>query len=50
MQYQDRDMNFLNANPTAATVVNAAVVGVCEGTVAEAAAEGDTMSSEGWSA
>ena len=43
MQYQDRDMNSLNSN---STVVSAAAVVVCAGTVAAEAAEGDTMSSE----
>jgi hypothetical protein len=47
MQYQDRDMNFLNANPTAVNVANRDREYVCVGTVAaEAAAanEGDTVS------
>lgn len=48
MQYQDRDMNFLNANSTAAAANGGRVV-VCSGTVAaEAANEGDTMSLGGF--
>lgn len=46
--YQDRDMN---SNYTNSTTAPKGWVGVCAGTVAaEAAAEGDTMSSEGWGA
>lgn len=48
---RDRDMNFLNANSDTQFGGNAVVAVVCEGTeAAVAAAEGDTMSSEGWGA
>ena len=41
----------MNSNYTNSTTAPKGWVGVCAGTVAaEAAAEGDTMSSEGWGA
>lgn len=51
MQYQDRDMNFLNSNSTAVNVANRDRVGVCAGTVAAEAAAvdgGDSMSLGGF--
>jgi hypothetical protein len=47
MKYQDRDMNSFNHNSDTQFGGNVERVVVCAGTVAaEAAAEGDTMSSE----